>query len=1036
MGRLQASTGLVTGLDIQGTVDKLISIQARPRDLIANRNKDLQSQQVGVADLTAAVVSLQLAARNLSKTAIFSKKTVASSNPDVLTATITGDPVVGSHQFTPLRKAQTHQLLSTGFAARDEPIGAGSLSFGFGGFLDKAIDLAELNDGRGVQRGKIRITDRSGNSAVVDLRYALTIDDVLEAINNNDSVAVEAVVDGDAIRLIDHTGGAGNLKVDEFGGGSAASDLGLAGIDVAANEAIGADLLRLYNGLNLSKLNDGNGVDLNSAVPDLDIKLSDGSSLLVDFHHTASEATAATGTTSAAGGADAEVKLTAELAGADGNGVQISFVDDAGVTKGNETVVYDESDPQNKTLVVHIQAGQTTANDVIAAINGDPSVGALFTAATSDGATGEGIVSVADTGVTAGGADALEAGDEQTLGDLLATLNSADPARLHAAISASGDTIELTDLTGGAGTFEVKGFVSEDIVHQLGFDRQAVGGVLTSRRLRGGLKTPLLSSLEGGRGFDGGLGQLELTDRSGASATVDLSAAQTLNDVIDAVNAAGLGVKAGINESRNGIQIEDTTGSLAGNLVVANGADALDTATKLGVEVDDAVDKVDSGSLELQQVNRRTRLDAYNGGISAGTFLIRDANGTAAAVKIDDSVETLGDLIDTINNLPLDVEARINDRGDGIALIDTSGGGTQQLEVSDVTDGTTALDLRIRGAAVEKEVDGATKQVIEGSSGFNVEIDDDDTLEDLVGKINDLGAPLSANILSDGSGSNPHHLSLVSGISGTAGELLIDTSNVDFRFNEITKARDALLVAGGDGDGGGIILSSSDNHFDDVLDGVSLVVNGVSALPATVDVSTTNASVSTYVKLLVDTYNKLAKKVDDLTFYNPDENKTGVLFGSLETLRVESEVTNLLSGRFFGVGKYRSLEELGVGFKDDGTLTFDAAKLAAKLAADPESVEKFFTDENVGFSKKLDDLIETLAGRDNSLLTNRAQTLQRRIDQNNERIDFYNQRLDRQREHLLKQFYDMETAIGKIQSNLTYINQIQPVPTLISKPSK
>jgi len=773
MGRLQSSVGLVSGLDIQGTVEQLLKIEARPRDLTASRNEDLTNQQVAVTDLTAAVVAVQLAARNLGKADTFSKKTVASSDPAALSAMITGTPSVGTYEFTSVRKAQAHHLLSSGFAARDEPLGAGSFSFGFGGFIDAGVSLDELNDGQGVQRGEIRIIDRSGASSVVDLRYAQTIDDVLEAINTTDGIDVEAVAEGDAIRLIDHTGGAGNLKVEEISGGSTAADLGLDGVNVAADEALGEDLLRLYDGLSLSKLNDGNGVDLNEAVPDLDITFRDGSSLLVDF-----------------------------LAG-------------------------------------------TT---------------------------------------------------ETTLGDLVDTLNAADPARLQAAISASGDSIEITDLTSGGGTFEVSGFVNDDLVHQLGLDGAAVGGVITSRDLRGGLKTSLLSSLQGGRGFEGGLGQLDLTDRSGASATVDLSSAQTLDDVVDAANAAAVGITARVNDSRNGILLEDTTGLQTNNLIVADGVDGLETATKLGIAVDDAVDSIDSGSLDLKRVNRGTQLDDYKEGVANGTILITDANGTVGVLKIDDTVETLGDVIDAINNLSFDVTARINDRGDGIAIIDSSAGGTGTLEVRDVTGGTAAQDLGISGDGVEQEIDGELKQVVEGSLDYNVEIDANDTLEDLVGKINDLGAPVSASLLSDGSGSTPYHLSIVSGKSGKSGELLIDTSQVDFTFHEISKARDALLLVGGDGGAAGVLVSSADNHFDDLLDGVGLELKEATNSPVSVSVATTNSSVISTVQLFVDTYNKLAKKLDDLTFFNEQENKTGVLFGSVETLRVESEVSNLLSG--------------------------------------------------------------------------------------------------------------------------------------------
>ena len=91
-----------------------------------------------------------------------------------------------------------------------------------------------LNGGQGVARGSIRITDRSGAHADIDLSAVQTIDDVLDAINNAARISVRPSPDGDHIRLIDTTGqSAANLKVQEVGGGQHGGLAGLAGINVA-----------------------------------------------------------------------------------------------------------------------------------------------------------------------------------------------------------------------------------------------------------------------------------------------------------------------------------------------------------------------------------------------------------------------------------------------------------------------------------------------------------------------------------------------------------------------------------------------------------------------------------------------------------------------------------------------------------------------------------------------------------------------------------------------------------------------------------
>ena len=240
MSRIQSSVGLITGVPITDTVDQLIAISARPRDMLTERTKLLQAQQAAVTEITALVVSTELAVQRLGDTTLFHRKQAASSLDDVLTATITGTPAAGSYRFTPARMAQAHQVLSDGFTQRDAALGAGQISIRFGGFVDRGVMLDELNGGNGVERGKIRITDRSGSSAVIDLRAALTIDDVVNAINAADTISVTASAAGDRLQLVDDTGQVvSNLKVQEVGLGRTAADLGLAGVNVAANQASG-----------------------------------------------------------------------------------------------------------------------------------------------------------------------------------------------------------------------------------------------------------------------------------------------------------------------------------------------------------------------------------------------------------------------------------------------------------------------------------------------------------------------------------------------------------------------------------------------------------------------------------------------------------------------------------------------------------------------------------------------------------------------------------------------------------------------------
>ncbi len=54
--------------------------------------------------------------------------------------------------------------------------------------MNRPKALNALNGGAGVRPGTIRITDRSGATAEIDLSTAVTVDDVLNAINGSTAI--------------------------------------------------------------------------------------------------------------------------------------------------------------------------------------------------------------------------------------------------------------------------------------------------------------------------------------------------------------------------------------------------------------------------------------------------------------------------------------------------------------------------------------------------------------------------------------------------------------------------------------------------------------------------------------------------------------------------------------------------------------------------------------------------------------------------------------------------------------------------------
>lgn len=898
MGRIQSDVGLVTGIKISETVEQLMAVQSRPKETLQTRLAGMKAEQTAITQLMVVTLGVQLAGKQLNNASVYQARAATTSDAKFLTATARSTATVGDYQFTPVRKAQTHQVQSSGFAAKDQALGGGEFTVRMGGFLQGDVDLQDLNGGAGVPRGKLRITDRSGASAVIDLRFAKTIEDVLKTINSTDAINVTASAVGDRLELTDNTGASvSNLKVQEVSGGTTAAGLGLATIDVASATATGSDVLRLSEAFSLIRLNDGNGLSIRGSAADLSVTFQDGSAPLeIDFD------------------------------------------------------------------------------------------------------------------------------DEKTLGDVLDTINAADPARLKAELSADGDRIVLTDLTAGGGTFAVTSTADGTVAEDLGLTGTASGGVITGGRLLGGLRSSLLQSLNGGQGL-GALGSLELTDRSGATATVDLSAAETMDDVISAINGAGLGIEASYNQAGNGIKLTDTTGASASNLIVANG-DGTNTADKLKLAVNASQTVADSGELHKQILSEGTLLSSMNGGkgVAQNSFILRDTNGLSASISFSQlKPETLGDVIDAINELPTAIRARINDTGDGILLEDTAHG-SDTLSVQEVGSGTAAKDLKLLAAVKTVDIGGQPTQVIDGTTAVTATLDADDTLEDLVTKLNEAGGSFKASILNDASGSQPFHLSLVSQAAGKSGRLLATSSLSGVSFQDVVQAQDALLVAG---DATlGRLVSSSSNTFTDIVAGIDVTVQGATTDPITVSVATSNATFVTGIKQFVAQYNSLRDKLDSLDFFKSNDSSRGVLFGSSETLRIRNDVSRFVTGRFFGLGAFQNLSQMGVTLDESGKLSLNEEKLKAAYDKDPAAVEKFFTDEDQGFVTKLNKTIDGLAGAENSVLINRVQSLNEKVEQSNLRLSQMDTQLEKERERLLLTFYNLETAISKLQSNLTAITNL------------
>jgi flagellar hook-associated protein 2 len=993
MSTISSGTGLISGLPINDLVDALIEVQRRPITLMQNRATTLTGRRTALIQISAQLLSVQNAASSFANADFFRVVKAASSNESSIIASGTTEATPGQYTFTVRNLAAAHQVLSRGFASRDSTlVGAGTITIETAqATLNRATSLAELNGGQGVRAGRIKITDRAGQSATIDLTAAHTISDVVAAINEQGQIDVTARVEGDHLVLEDQTGQTtGSLIVAEVGSGRTAADLGLLGSS-AAGVLAGDNLVFLAATTRLADLNDGNGVRRLKNQDDFSVSLADGAVLNFDLSEYLAADTPLSLLNSGAGVPSGQIRITNKAG-------QTETVDLSGATTAAGVKTAIESAGLN--LTVTMSRGHFIVTDGSAG-NSETKIEEVGSGAT---AAALGLVGSSTTGSITG----KDVYFVRTIGDVLRVINSDanNGGKLVASISASGTGITLTDTTSGASTFQVTALNGSAAAGDLGLLNPASGGVIESSRLLAGLSTVLLRSLNGGSGVD--LGQIQLTDRAGTSTTVDLTGAETLTDVLTAINNASTGITAEVSSTGLGIVLRDTSGG-TGNLTVADVTGT--AAADLGIVVDAAVSEVANGNLQRQYVSTATQFSDFRDGVTRGKFRITDSTGRSAVVDLTQGDETtLGDVIDEINSRGLHVTARINDTGDGLLLEDTGGGGSQ-LTVAEEGAGTTAKSLGILGKAAEGQT------TINGTGETRITLTGAETLDAVLTKLRSSGAAINASIMNDGTSANPYRLSLTSARSGRDGALAIDSGGIGLTFETLVQGRDATVVFGPADAAAPLTLTSSTNTLNDAITGVRLELIAPSEQPVTITVARDVDTIAGNLSQFVSAFNSAISTIDTLSKYDSETETAAVLNADSTARTVRSGLIDIVSRRIQGLsGKYSLISGVGINLSRGSSLTFDEDEFRRAMDEDPAAVEALFTSEDTGFGVVAKAALEHYTNNDDGVISLRDEALQQSVDDLNNRISSMETLIEKRRDRLLAQFQNMETVLAKLQS--------------------
>lgn len=377
-------------------------------------------------------------------------------------------------------------------------------------------------------------------------------------------------------------------------------------------------------------------------------------------------------------------------------------------------------------------------------------------------------------------------------------------------------------------------------------------------------------------------------------------------------------------------------------------------------------------------------------------------------------------------------------------------------EIIDSAIGKTSKDnLGLKGTftilnheKTSPEVDGEPT-----TGGFKIEITKEDSLKDIVGKINEVSkesgiqAKIVDNriVMTDG---KMGARTMTFGGELTDGGTVTDNGNMATALgfgispDQVKIGQSAELTIDG------IAVTSDTNSITDAVEGLTIELKGLTeaSKPVTIGIKEDTDTTVKAFQSFVDQYNSTLTFVgDQLDVGDPsaEKNKTGALVGDSSLIRLQSSLRSLMTQSVSsGNPAYKNLEAIGISVDRFGAATLDTAKLKTALADDPTAVKKMLfqttttetpgvdendapttvkTEKEVGMAQKMRALVDTYISDKTGIIVTKSATYDKLSEDITKSIAKFNERLVKKRENYVAMFTRLDTAMMQAESQMAYL---------------
>jgi|GEM_PF-2187235 len=282
---------------------------------------------------------------------------------------------------------------------------------------------------------------------------------------------------------------------------------------------------------------------------------------------------------------------------------------------------------------------------------------------------------------------------------------------------------------------------------------------------------------------------------------------------------------------------------------------------------------------------------------------------------------------------------------------------------------------------------------------------------------------VSATITNLGTSATPDYQIRIVNTSDTSATVGLSDGNnfTGLAFTSAAAVAGSLTINGN-------TVTRSTNTITDLIPG--LTINIVTAGNSTITVAQDNSSLSSKISAFVTSFNTLDKSLKDISSYDATAKKGAALYGDSAINSLRREIRSIITSTL-GVNattSYNRLNQVGVNFKSDGTLSLDSTALNTAISANFNKVAKLFSGTGdssdsktlQGFAYQLNTVLTNATGID-GLITNRKSSLQSDIRRLQAKADQEQLRLDDLQQMYKKQYTALDKTVASLNSMASYL---------------